>query len=94
MKKLFRVNTIVLLLLLFSCALSWMYLYQKVQALPLGERIYENRDGTYYHEIVAYELENDFVILCSYEEGELVTVVVRNDRTKSMGCADAREKNN
>ena len=91
MKKRFRVSTIALLLLLFCCALSTAYLYRKLQAFPSGERIYENREGTYYHEIVAYELENDFVILCSYVEGELVTVVVRNDKTKSMGSADARE---
>jgi len=88
MKKYTTFFISLLLIICISLSVAVFYLLNCLNAYPKGEIFFEDPSNC---TIVKYELENNFVLLCSYVDQTLVQISVGNTETNAIGESFSKE---
>lgn len=90
-KKRYHIAIWSLIVLCLSLVLWSIQLSEMLSLYPTGDKIYEQTENNDIYSIIRYELENDFVLLCTYKNGSIVNLTVHNRETQTTGTAHSSE---
>lgn len=91
MKKRYCAVIGVLTVLCLGLILWSAQLMRTLSLYPVGDKIYEKTEDDATYSITRYELENDFVIMCTYKDDSIIDITVHNSETNTTGTAFSNE---